>query len=135
MPRRYIGRLPTDEDEDRVTLLSHGLWTSWLGADSTVLGRTYYIAGEMRTVIGVMGPEFRFANDQVLLWIPYVVRAEGLVPGQFGTALIARMAPGVTHETLAEGLDDLARRLPERFGGSATYARLDREAPRHRHAR
>ncbi len=119
-----IGRLPNDEDEDRVALLSHGLWTSWLGADSAVLGRSYYVAGQMRTVIGVMGPEFRFATDQVLLWIPYVVRAEGLVPGQFGTALIARMAPGVTHEALAEGLDDLARRLPERFGGSATYARL-----------
>ena len=49
------GRVPTAEDEDRVALLSHGLWKSWFGGDTAVIGRSYYIAGQQRTVIGVMG--------------------------------------------------------------------------------
>ena len=34
------------------------------------------------------------------------------------------MAPGATTETVANELTTLARRLPERFGGPASYARL-----------
>ena len=64
-----LGRLPVAEDEDRVALLSHGLWMSWFGGDTAVIGRSYYIGGQQRTVIGVMGPEFRFPRDGVTLWI------------------------------------------------------------------
>ena len=49
-----LGRLPQAEDEDNVALLSHGLWESWFGSDTAVIGRAYYIAGKQRTVIGVM---------------------------------------------------------------------------------
>ena len=59
-----LGRVPIPEDEDRVALLSHGLWMSWFGGDTAVIGRSYYIGGEQRTVIGVMGPEFRFPRGR-----------------------------------------------------------------------
>src|SRR3954451_7253998 len=71
-----LGRLPQAEDEDRVALLSHGLWQSWFGGDTAVIGRSYYIGGSQRTVIGVMGPEFRFPRDDVTLWISAPIRPE-----------------------------------------------------------
>jgi predicted permease len=130
-----LGRLPVAADAEScpsgpggclldVAVISHALWTTWFGADPSVIGKRYYMAGDMRTVVGVMPPEFRFPNDAVLLWIPVVIRADGLVPGRFGAPGVARLAPGATRAALTLELTTLARRLPERFGGSANYARI-----------
>ena len=94
-----LGRVPTAEDEDRVALLSHGLWMSWFGGDTAVIGRSYYVGGEQRTVIGVMGPDFRFPVDGVTLWIPDVIRPDSIEPGGFGMPLVGRLRPGVTIPT------------------------------------
>jgi predicted permease len=118
-----LGRLPTPEDESRVAVISYGMWTMWFGQDPGVLGQSHHMAGDVRTIIGVMGPDFWFPRDDVLLWIPYVVRPESVVPGRFGAGLIGRMAPGATPEAVAAELTRLARTLPERFGGTAAYAR------------
>ena len=48
-----------------------------------------------------MGPDFRFPNDETLLWFPAVLREEDFVPGRFGFPLVARLKPGVTGEALA----------------------------------
>jgi len=117
------GRLPRAEDEDRVVLISYALWQSWFGGDVSVLNKSFYISGTNREVIGIMGPDFRFPVDGTMLWISSQIRPEGLVPGRFGMPLVARMAPGATAEAVAGELNTLAKRLPERFGGSAAYAR------------
>jgi predicted permease len=122
-----LGRLPTPEDEDRVALLSYGLWQSWFGSDTAVIGRSYYIGGQDRTVIGVMGPDVRFPRDDVTLWITAMLRPEDIEPGRFGMALVGRLRPGVDIPALARELGPLAQRLPERFGGPAGYAELIRK--------
>jgi predicted permease len=119
-----LGRLPVPEDEDGVAVISHALWTTWFGADPAVIGRSVDASGGTRTIIGVMGPDFSFPTD-VLLWVPFPIRPEDVVPGQFGrNGLVARMAPSATHAALVDELGVLARRLPERFGGSPAYARI-----------
>src|SRR5690606_22422653 len=122
--RPMLGRLPTEDDEDRVVLISHAMWTTWFGRDPGVIGQTHHLAGRMRTIIGVMGPDFWFPNQNVMIWIPYMLRPEGLVPGRLGTPVIARVAPGVSDDALYDELSRLARRIPERFGGSPAYARM-----------
>ncbi|HYC33883.1 MAG TPA: ABC transporter permease, partial [Gemmatimonadales bacterium] len=122
-----LGRLPTDEDEDHVALLSHTLWTTWFGADSGVIGRSYYIGGDQRTVIGVMGPAFRFPVDGVTLWINQVIRPDSIEPGGFGMPLVGRLRPGVTIPDLERELAAQAQRLPDRFGGTASYADIVRK--------
>jgi len=122
--RPILGRLPVAEDEERAVVLSYPLWQSWFGGDSAVIGRSYEVAGGSRTVIGIMGPEFTFPIDGTLLWISSEIRPEGIEPGRFGASLVARMAPGATPDAVARELTALARRLPERFGGSARYAQL-----------
>jgi putative ABC transport system permease protein len=122
-----LGRVPLPEDEDRVALLSHDLWTSWFGGDTAVIGRSYYIGGKDRTVVGVMGPEFRFPVDGVTLWITDVLHQEDIEPGRFGMALVGRMRPGVDIPALERELGPLAQRLPEQFGGTPGYAELIRK--------
>jgi predicted permease len=104
--------------------LSHGLWTSWFGGDTAVIGRSYYMAGRERTVVGVMPPDFRFPVDGALLWITDVIQPEDIEPGRFGMGVVARMRPGVDIADLVAELGPLAQRLPERFGGAPGYAGL-----------
>jgi predicted permease len=119
-----IGRLPTEADpEGEVAVISHWLWTTWFDRDPSVLGRSFEMAGGFRTVIGVMGPDFNFPDDQTALWI-HDLPTEPIRPGGFGLTLVGRLAPGADHEALTTQLASLAQRLPERFGGSPSYARI-----------
>ncbi len=119
-----LGRLPNAADEERAAVISYTLWKTWFGGDSSVIGKSYDVGGGTRTVIGVMGPGFKFPNDRTLLWVSSEIRPEGITPGRFGPSLVGRMKPGVTPEQVARELTALSKRLPERFGGSANYARL-----------
>jgi putative ABC transport system permease protein len=119
-----LGRLPTEKDEDgQVVVMSHRLWMTWFGGDPSILGRPLEVSGTLRTVIGVMGPDFRFPLEQTSLWLHDLI-TEPVRPGNFGLNLVGRMRPGADHGAVAAELGPLARRLPERFGGSPTYARI-----------
>lgn len=118
-----LGRAPTEADEN-VMVISDRLWADWFGRDSAVLGRTYFAGGEVRQIIGVMPPEFFFPDDNALLWVLSPVRLSDVQPGNLGVPLIARMKSGVTTEQLATELTQISKGLPDRFGGSANYARL-----------
>jgi putative ABC transport system permease protein len=119
-----LGRLPAPEDQDRVAVISHATWLNWFGADPAVIGRAYDIRNAQRTVIGVMGPEFGFPHERVLLWYPAPIREAEIVPGRGGRSLVGRMAPGVEHADVRRQLDSVAAGLPERFGGSPEYVNL-----------
>jgi predicted permease len=122
--RPQLGRLPVPSDRDRVVLISDRLWTTWFNRDPTVVGKTYYVSGEMRQVIGVMPPEFSFPTEDTLLWVAREVNPAEIRAGQLGAPVIARMKPGVTREQLADELTRLSKELPARFGGSPNYARI-----------
>jgi putative ABC transport system permease protein len=122
--RPQLGRLPVAEDEDRVVVISDRLWSSWFGRDRSVVGKTYFVSGRMREVIGVLPPEFSFPTEEMLLWVAGEIRPAQIRPGQFGVPVVARMKPGVTREQLAAELTRLSKDLPARFGGSASYARI-----------
>jgi predicted permease len=122
--RPLLGRLPLPEDEDGVVVISHELWQSWFGGDSSVIGKSYFVSDRMRQVIGVMPPEFRFPSDNTLLWVAGTIRLDQVRPGDFGTPMVARMKPAVTRDELAGELTRLSKELPERFGGPPNYARI-----------
>jgi len=121
-----LGRLPTEEDGGRVALLSHAFWTDRYGSDPAVLGRTVFASGADLTIIGVMPPDFFFPPAEgVTLWMPQEVEAANVTPdvvtGFFN--ILARVPPRMGVEEVETELTTLARRMPERFGGSAAYAR------------
>jgi len=106
--RPLVGRLPVPEDGDRVVVISHRLWDTWFGRDSAVIGRSYFVSGQMRQVIGIMPPDFRFPTDETLLWVAGEARLDQVRPGSLGMPIIARMKPGVTREQLATELTRLS---------------------------
>jgi putative ABC transport system permease protein len=128
-----LGRLPTPEEGELAAVLSHKLWMEWFGGDPNVLGRSYSIADKMRTVVGVMEPDFDFPSENALLWIPNPLGLVGteITPGQFGLSIVARVRSGVDREALIAQLDLIAGRLPEKYGGSPAYAEIiERFVPR-----
>jgi putative ABC transport system permease protein len=118
------GRLPTDKDDATVVVISHWLWRDWFNSDPAVIGRSYSFAGQNRSVIGVMRPEFRFPDERVAFWVPLNIRAAQVTPGGFGPRAVARLAPGVDREALVAQLEPLARRVQQRLGGPAPYVRI-----------
>jgi len=119
-----LGRLPVDTDENRAMVISYALWTEWCARDPGVIGKTFRAGGDDRTVIGVMGPTFRFPTEDTRLWVSSTIKPSDIKDlGDFDYDMIGRMAPGVTQAALVDELTALARRVPERFGGTPAYAR------------
>ncbi|HET7697096.1 MAG TPA: ABC transporter permease [Vicinamibacterales bacterium] len=119
-----LGRLPADTDDGRVVALSHWLWENWFHSDPNVIGKSYFFAGQNRQVIGVMRPEFRFPDERVAFWVPLAIRPAQVTPGGFGPRMIARMRPGADRAALVAQMEPLARRVQQRLGGPAPYARI-----------
>jgi putative ABC transport system permease protein len=119
-----FGRLPLSEDGDRVVVISDRLWRTWFGADPSVIGRSYFISGAMRQIIGIMPPEFQFPSAETMLWVASEIRLDQIRPGQGGPVIVARIKKGVTREQVAGELTTLSKELPARFGGPPNYARL-----------
>jgi putative ABC transport system permease protein len=109
--RPEIGRIFTD-DEDRlgaepVMLISHDLWATYFGSDSSVLGKSYRLSEEPFTVIGVMPPNFNFETKSQV-WLA----ASRYLDPRTGTSLratnvLARLVPGATIQQLAGELSTL----------------------------
>ncbi len=68
-----VGRTFAEEEaepgNDKVAVLSHGLWQQ-LGGDRATVGRDLRIDGEPYTVIGVMAQDFVFLDPEIRLWTP-----------------------------------------------------------------
>lgn len=55
-----------------VAVISHGLWTSRFGSDSTALGRFLSLDGEQYEVVGVLRPGLEVPHlEHVELWVPF----------------------------------------------------------------
>jgi putative ABC transport system permease protein len=119
-----LGRLPVDADENRVSVLTWTGFQSWFGGDSTILNKTYEVSYGQRTIVGVMGPDFKFPSDNTLILNSEPIVVTRIQPGQLGAFTFVRAKPGVTPEALQAEFTTLAKRLPERFGGPPRYAKL-----------
>lgn len=123
-----LGRLPNAQDDQEranVVVISDWLWRDWFAADPAVLGRSIEVSGAQRTIIGVMKPDFRFPSARIAVWARASIADDTQVnPGRFNLNLVARKKPGVSNDDLTTQLATVARRLPERFGGTPAYARI-----------
>lgn len=122
--RAFRGQLPTEQDDDGVVVISYWMWQDWFGGDPDVIGRSYWFARQMRTVIGIMGPEFRFPDERVAFWVPWPITAAQAAAGGGFASVVARMAPGTDRDGLTAQLAPLARRVQERLGGPAPYVQI-----------
>jgi len=81
---------------NRVVVLSNGLWQRNFGADPNVCGREIRLNGSAFTVIGVMGKEFRFPVATGL-WTPLVLSARDQADrDNHSLRVVARLKTGVS---------------------------------------
>ena len=109
-----LGRPLQTADENRpVAVISHGLWQRRFGAAPDTIGKTIVLNGEAFTIAGVVRPDFVSLVRDVDVVAPYSAatdprranRAQGFLRA------IARLAPGVTPEQVADDLNAVGRRM------------------------
>jgi putative ABC transport system permease protein len=89
-----LGRTFRSEDEGRACslLLAHSLWTTSLGSDPAIVGRTLTLDERPCTVVGVMPASFGFYPRETKAWV--------LIGPNFdaraGVGIFGRLKPGVT---------------------------------------
>jgi putative ABC transport system permease protein len=100
------GRTLAEDDfhpgKDRVLVISHRLWQSRFGGAADIVGRKVLLDNEAYTVIGVMGPEFRFAPFWITtaeMWAPLDLTGRENQRGYNSIRVFARLKPGVSIRT------------------------------------
>lgn len=120
--------------QERVILLSYGLWQRRFNADGSIVGKAIDVNGRNLTVIGVMPPNFQFPGDTgtvlniftapaAQVWVPLA-----LTPQQWNERsahyleVIGRLKPGVTPDQAQAQLNsiekELIREYPKEYIGS-----------------
>jgi predicted permease len=99
-------------------ILSHGYWQRHFGGARSALGQTLVVDGVLRTVIGVLPAEFRFAQRPAELLLPMQPNRARSWFGILGENALARLKPGVS---LASANADIDRMIPICF---ATFPKL-----------
>ena len=126
-----LGRVFT-EAEDRAgapktAVLSDAFWRTTFSADPQVAGRVFKLNGIPYTVLGVMPAAFDYPSRETQMWIPTALRAsEATIQGgrsEKWLHMVARLAPGVSHERADAALQTIADGLGSRF--PALYPRKD----------
>jgi len=111
--RPILGRLFTHDDDlpgaPKTVILSYGFWKHKFGGDPAVVGRRVRIDGELREIVGVLPPDFRFLDQTLALYTPFQFDRAKVNLGNFSYRAIARLKPGVTMQQCSA---DVARMIP-----------------------
>ena len=107
--------LPEEETEGNnlVAVLSDAFWRGRFNADPAIVGRTLRIAGEDRTVVGIMPPGFHTSFNvtsagPVDFWVAWAI--DPTRPRVFrGINTVARLRPDIDHRQAQAQADVLAR--------------------------
>lgn len=109
-------------DEDRpngphVIVISDGLWKRRYGADPDMVGKTIELGGEPHTVIGIIGPTFRF-DPMPDVWLPFQFDLNSHDQAHYFVAA-GRLKPGITVEKAQAQLKLVADQFRRKFPGGA----------------
>jgi putative ABC transport system permease protein len=112
-----IGRGFTEQEDEigneRVVLLSDGLWRRRFGADPSIVGKPIMLSGVPHMVVGVMGPDFQYPGREFQAWTPLAISPGELtrkVRGNNNLA-VARLKPGVTLDAARTEMKAIAARI------------------------
>ena len=111
-------------DTARVVVVSHAAWQRLFAGDPSAVGRDVPINGILRKIIGVLPSDFVAPMGQADIYFAFdlgPVRAHPIAGRRSSwLGFIARLKPGVTHETAQRELAaigaELAREYPESNG-------------------
>ena len=115
-----LGRTFTTADEQqRVVVLSYGLWQRRFGASPAIVEQTVEIDGERAQVIGVMPESFQFPNQAAQVWRPTLAgEAEKTKRDRGFWRVIGRLKAGVTLTQAQTEMNAIAERLAQAYPDS-----------------
>ncbi|HLK48707.1 MAG TPA: ABC transporter permease [Bryobacteraceae bacterium] len=101
-----------------VLLISTRFWQRRFNGDPGVIGKTMRVDGVVKTVIGVMPPNFYVFDDQADFWTPVNWTRTEVQSTLYNMGVVARLRPGVPLAQAQAEMDTLAAQLaisdPER---------------------
>ena len=120
-----IGRVFTSAEDqpgnERVVLLSYGLWQRRFGGDAGILGRTLQLGGAGYTVVGVMPARFQFPSADDEVWVPVAFTQEDAANrNRHYLRVVGRLKPGVTLSQAQADMSTIATRLQQQYPQSNT---------------
>jgi predicted permease len=112
-----LGRAFTDDEatpgNERIAILSYGLWNARFGAQRDILGKDVRFDGESFRVVGVMPEGFGFPTRNVDAWVPFAFTPEQASDAARGVQYsisVGRLKPGATVEGLNAELGAIVQR-------------------------
>jgi len=124
-----LGRTFTADDDqpghDHVAVLSHRLWLTRFGADTSIAGKSIALNGTAYTVIGVMPASFVFPNQEGIppfldlpqeteLWVPLALPPNPPGPSDMGVIAEPRAANAAL---VQQDFANFERRMGQQFPG------------------
>ena len=98
--RAALGRtFRPDEDafpQQRIAIITHGLWQRAFGRDPAVVGKTMIVNGNAWEIVGVLPATFRFPDPAQEIWVPMVLEGFPTPPTRVSHQLdgVRQAAPG-----------------------------------------
>lgn len=122
--RPAFGRtFASDEDlassNANVAVLSHAFWQSRFGGDSSIVGRTITLSGQLYSVIGVMPASIRFPDAEA--YIPLRADANSR-RGDHWLQLVGRLRPGATIDDASRDFERIALGLGATYPGNKGWS-------------
>jgi putative ABC transport system permease protein len=113
-----LGRGITQEDGNPgappVFVMNYRLWQEMFGGDPSILGRSFLLNNEARTLVGIMPSRFQIYGAGV--WLPLMLDSASPRAVE-GLRMIGRLKPGVSLEAAAADLTGIARDLAKIYPG------------------
>lgn len=116
---RDFRREEEQKGQERVIILSYGLWQSKFGGREDVLGKVITVNGEPVTVVGVMPRDFMFPAKQYQAWMPMAfygkVDPQWINRSAHFLRVLARMKPGLTISQADREMKQISRELGQQY--------------------
>ena len=114
-----LGRLLQRGDDvagqSAVVVLAHQYWSRVHGADRQILGRSLFIDGRDRTIVGVASPELEFGSLALIeVWIPIELTSTAS-RAERGYSTMGRLAAGVSLEAARAEIEAISKSLVQEF--------------------
>src|SRR5215472_13654433 len=94
-----------------VLLISTRFWQRRFSSDPGVIGTTIRVDGVIKTIIGVMPPNFYVWDDEADFWTPLNWTHTEVQSTQYNMGVVARLKPGIPLKQAQAELDTLAAQL------------------------
>ena len=118
-----LGRTFTDDETwttgERIAMISHRLWQTRFGGDSSVVGRSITLGGYPVRVIGVVSPNYALPGWNTDIWRPTAVDRAQMQQVSFRRAhwwrAIARLKPGISPAQANVAFQVVVQRLQKEY--------------------